>query len=74
MLADSGEDALAFCPNSDYAANVELAEAVAPATQRAAATQDHAKGDHTRSENHRGGRGIPGIPLQRNVLKLHRSD
>jgi prolyl-tRNA synthetase len=39
VLADSGEDALAFCPNSDYAANVELAEAVAPATSRAAATQ-----------------------------------
>jgi len=30
VLADSGEDALAFCPDSDYAANVELAEAVAP--------------------------------------------
>ncbi len=30
VLADSGEDAIAFCPDSDYAANVELAEAVAP--------------------------------------------
>jgi prolyl-tRNA synthetase len=30
VLADSGEDALAFCPSSEYAANVELAEAVAP--------------------------------------------
>ncbi|MFM2397841.1 MAG: proline--tRNA ligase [Pseudomonadota bacterium] len=38
VLADSGEDALAFCPDSDYAANVELAEAVAPAQARAAAT------------------------------------
>lgn len=28
VLADSGEDALAFCPASDYAANIELAEAV----------------------------------------------
>ncbi|MBS1159113.1 MAG: proline--tRNA ligase [Proteobacteria bacterium] len=35
VLADSGEDAIAFCPNSDYAANVELAEALAPAVQRA---------------------------------------
>jgi prolyl-tRNA synthetase len=34
VLADSGEDALAFCPNSDYAANVELAEAVAPRAPR----------------------------------------
>jgi prolyl-tRNA synthetase len=30
VLADSGEDAIAICPNSDYAANVELAEALAP--------------------------------------------
>jgi prolyl-tRNA synthetase len=28
VLADSGEDALAYCETSDYAANVELAEAV----------------------------------------------
>ncbi|CAG0124069.1 prolyl-tRNA synthetase [Rhodocyclaceae bacterium] len=36
VLADSGEDALAFCPSSDYAANVELAEAVAPQVEPAA--------------------------------------
>lgn len=30
VLADSGEDAIAYCPESDYAANIELAEAVAP--------------------------------------------
>lgn len=47
VLADSGEDAIAFCPSSDYAANVELAEAVAPAarsggtqTLQKVATQD----------------------------------
>jgi prolyl-tRNA synthetase len=34
VLADSGEDAIAYCPQSDYAANVELAEAVVPATPR----------------------------------------
>ncbi|MBS1171202.1 MAG: proS [Proteobacteria bacterium] len=34
VLADSGEDAIAFCPESDYAANVELAEALAPAEAR----------------------------------------
>lgn len=39
VLADSGEDGLAFCPTSDYATNVELAEALAPAVSRAAATQ-----------------------------------
>jgi len=43
VLADSGEDALAYCPNSDYAANVELAEALAPATPRAAANAPMSK-------------------------------
>jgi len=32
-LADSGEDAIAFSPESDYAANVELAEALAPGSR-----------------------------------------
>lgn len=39
VLADSGEDALAYCPSSDYAANVELAEAVAPSQPRGDATK-----------------------------------
>jgi prolyl-tRNA synthetase len=39
VLADSGEDALAYCPASDYAANVELAEALPPAAPRAAAQE-----------------------------------
>ncbi|MDI1361003.1 proline--tRNA ligase [Methylotenera sp.] len=36
VLADSGEDGLAYCDTSDYAANVELAEAVAPSVRGAA--------------------------------------
>jgi prolyl-tRNA synthetase len=36
VLAESGEDAIAWCPGSDYAANVELAEAVALAPSRPA--------------------------------------
>ena len=40
VLADSGEDALAFCPDSDFAANVELAEALPPAQTRAAAGEN----------------------------------
>jgi prolyl-tRNA synthetase len=39
VLASSGEDAIAFSTESDYAANVELAEAVAPTSPRADATQ-----------------------------------
>jgi prolyl-tRNA synthetase len=36
VLADSGEDLIAYCPESDFAANVELAEALAPVAPRAA--------------------------------------
>ncbi|MCU0804037.1 MAG: proline--tRNA ligase [Burkholderiales bacterium] len=36
VLADSGEDAIAYSPESGYAANVELAEALAPETPRPA--------------------------------------
>jgi prolyl-tRNA synthetase len=43
VLADSGEDALAYCPQSDYAANVELAEALAPESPRGAAQTVMAK-------------------------------
>ena len=43
VLADSGEDAIAFCPASDFAANVELAEALAPSAARGAATQSMQK-------------------------------
>src|SRR5438132_6199963 len=35
VLADSGEDAIAFSPQSDYAANVELAQPLAPGTRGA---------------------------------------
>ena len=37
VLADSGEDAIAFSTESEYAANVEKAEALMPSVERAAA-------------------------------------
>lgn len=43
VLADSGEDAIVWCPTSDYAANIELAEAVAPAHARPAAAETMTK-------------------------------
>ncbi|MEN2426719.1 proline--tRNA ligase [Chromobacterium vaccinii] len=43
VIADTGEDAIVYCPNSEYAANIELAEAVAPAGERAAASAALAK-------------------------------
>jgi prolyl-tRNA synthetase len=39
VLADSGEDGLAYCDNSDYAANVELAEALPIGASRSAAVE-----------------------------------
>ncbi|HEX4879984.1 MAG TPA: proline--tRNA ligase [Limnobacter sp.] len=36
VIAETGEDAIAYCPSSDYAANVELAEAVCTAQRPAA--------------------------------------
>ena len=38
VLAESGEDVIAYCPTSDFAANIEMAEGVMPAAPRAAAT------------------------------------
>lgn len=43
VLADSGEDDIAFSTGSDFAANVELAEALAPRATRAEATAELTK-------------------------------
>lgn len=39
VIADTGEDAIVYCPTSDYAANIELAEGVALLPARGAAAQ-----------------------------------
>ena len=39
VIAATGEDAIVYCPTSDYAANMEKAEALAPSPVRAAASQ-----------------------------------
>jgi prolyl-tRNA synthetase len=39
VIAATGEDAIVYCPDSDYAANMEKAEAFAPKGPRPAATQ-----------------------------------
>ena len=43
VIADTGEDAIAYCPDSDYAANVELAEALPLVASRAPAAEPLAK-------------------------------
>jgi len=39
VIAATGEDAIVYCPHSDYAANLEKAEALAPAGPRPAPSQ-----------------------------------
>ena len=43
VIAATGEDAIVYCPGSDYAANMEKAEALAPAGPRPAAAKGMAK-------------------------------
>ena len=45
VLADSGEDAIAFCPDSDYAANIELANALFALQERDTPDGDMPDGD-----------------------------
>jgi prolyl-tRNA synthetase len=70
VLADSGEDAIAYCPQSDYAANVELAEALPPAAPRGSAGEPLKKiptPDKTRCEDVAA---FLGMPLQRTVKAI----
>ena len=69
VLADSGEDALAFSETSDYAANVELAEAVAPGGRPAAseALRDVATPTQKTCEDVAA---LMGIPLQRTAKSV----
>src|SRR5690606_17149935 len=39
VIADTGEDAIAWCPDSDYAANIELAEALPLIVRREAPSE-----------------------------------
>jgi prolyl-tRNA synthetase len=43
VIADTGEDAIVYCPDSNYAANIELAEALPLIAHRAAPAQPMAK-------------------------------
>ena len=76
VLADSGEDAIAFCPDSDYAANVELAEGLAPAAPRAAAAQGMTKVPTPGKTTCEDVTALLGVPLTQSVkaLALMRED
>jgi prolyl-tRNA synthetase len=67
VLADSGEDGIAFCPDSDYAANVEMAEGLTPAAPRPAATEAMHDVDTPKQTTCEDVAALLGIPLQRTV-------
>jgi len=67
VLADSGEDSIAFSADSDFAANVEKAEALAPATPRQAATEIMRDVDTPKQTTCEDVAALLDIPLQRTV-------
>lgn len=69
VLADSGEDAIAFSDDSDYAANVELAEAVSPG-ERAAASESLRKVDTPTQKTCEDVAALLGIALTRTVKSV----
>ena len=70
VIADTGEDAIVYCPTSDYAANIELAEAVAPAAPRAAPGQALAKTPTPGKSTCADVATLLGLPLQQTVKSL----
>ena len=69
VLADSGEDAIAFSDGSDYAANVELAEAMSP-NARADATELLRKVETPTQKTCEDVAALMGIPLDRTVKSV----
>ena len=69
VLADSGEDAIAFSDGSDYAANIELAEAVSPG-ERGAATETLRKVETPTQKTCEDVAALLDIPLQRTVKSV----
>jgi prolyl-tRNA synthetase len=70
VIADTGEDAIVYCPTSDYAANIELAEAVSLIAQRAAPVQAMAKTATPGKSTCEDVAALLGLPLAQTVKSL----
>jgi prolyl-tRNA synthetase len=70
VLAESGEDAIAYCPQSDYAANIELAEAVAPASSRKPASDAMKKVPTPGATRCQDVARLLGLPLEKTVKAI----
>jgi prolyl-tRNA synthetase len=70
VIADTGEDALIYCPTSDYAANIELAEAVGLIATRGPAGAALAKTPTPGKSTCADVAALLGLPLDRTVKSL----
>ncbi|NMG67181.1 proline--tRNA ligase [Azoarcus indigens] len=70
VIADTGEDALVYCPTSDYAANIELAEAVSLLPGRVSPTAALEKAPTPGKERCEDVAGLLGLPLAQTVKSL----
>ena len=70
VIADTGEDAIIYCPTSDYAANIEMAEALAPRTLRAAPAAELVKTPTPGKSTCEDVAVLLGVPLQKTVKSL----
>ena len=70
VIADTGEDDLVYCPTSDYAANIEAAEALPLASERPAPTQAMTKVSTPGTVKCEQVAELLGIGLQQNVKSL----
>jgi prolyl-tRNA synthetase len=70
VIADTGEDAIAYCPDSDYAANIEMAEALPLLAERAAPGAPLAKTPTPGKEKCEAVAELLGLPLARTVKSI----
>jgi prolyl-tRNA synthetase len=70
VIADTGEDAIAYCPTSDYAANVEMAEALPLIALRAAPGEPLKKTPTPGKEKCEDVAELLGLPLARTVKSI----
>jgi prolyl-tRNA synthetase len=70
VIADTGEDAIVYCPTSTYAANIEMAEAVAPTAPRSAPAAALASTPTPGMSTCEDVAAFLGLPLERTVKSL----
>lgn len=70
VIANAGEDVIAYCPDSDYAANIELAEARSLIDVRAAAAEEMVKRPTSGKEKCHDVAEFLGIPFEKSVKSV----